>query len=56
MLDGARSPQYMRNAAHALSTALPDARYRTLPGQTHMIKPAAVAPAVKQFLTTSIPA
>jgi hypothetical protein len=41
----------MRNAAQALSNALPKAEYRTLPGQTHMIKAAAVAPALKDFLT-----
>lgn len=51
VMDGGKSPQYMRNAAKALSDALPDARYRTLPGQTHMVKPAAIAPAVKEFLT-----
>ena len=26
----------MRNAAHAVSEALPTATYRTLPGQTHL--------------------
>ena len=49
VLDGGKSPQYMRNAAKALSEALPKARYRTLPGQTHMVKAAVVAPAVKEF-------
>jgi pimeloyl-ACP methyl ester carboxylesterase len=50
VLDGGKSPQYMRNAAKALSEALPKADYRTLPGQTHMVKAAALAPAVKEFL------
>jgi pimeloyl-ACP methyl ester carboxylesterase len=50
VLDGGKSPQYMRNAAKALSQALPKAEYRTLPGQTHMVKAAVVAPAVKEFL------
>jgi len=50
VMDGGKSPQYMRNAAKAFSEALPKAEYRTLPGQTHMVKAAAVAPAVKQFL------
>jgi pimeloyl-ACP methyl ester carboxylesterase len=50
VLDGGKSPQYMRNAAKALSEALPKATYRTLPGQTHMVKAAALAPAVKEFL------
>ncbi|MEU8232967.1 alpha/beta hydrolase [Actinoplanes sp. NPDC048967] len=49
VLDGGKSPQYMRNAARALSEALPKAEYRTLPGQTHLVKPAALAPVVKEF-------
>ncbi|MFI5892199.1 hypothetical protein ACIA5D_19040 [Actinoplanes sp. NPDC051513] len=39
--------------AKALSEALPDARYRTLPGQTHMVKADAVAPSVKEFLAAA---
>jgi hypothetical protein len=50
VMDGGKSPRYMRNAARALSEALPKADYRTLPGQTHMVKAAALAPAVKDFL------
>jgi pimeloyl-ACP methyl ester carboxylesterase len=51
VMDGGKSPQYMRNGAKALSTALPKAGYRTLPGQTHMVKAAVLAPAVKDFLS-----
>jgi pimeloyl-ACP methyl ester carboxylesterase len=54
VLDGGKSPQYMRNAAKALSEALPKAQYRTLPGQTHMVKAAVLAPVVKEFLTAQI--
>ncbi|GAA2556999.1 alpha/beta hydrolase [Winogradskya consettensis] len=50
VLDGGKSPQYMRNAAAALSAALPGAQYRTLPGQTHIVKASVLAPAVKEFL------
>lgn len=50
VMDGGKSPQYMRNAAKALSEALPDARYRTIPGQTHMVKADAIVPAIKEFL------
>jgi pimeloyl-ACP methyl ester carboxylesterase len=50
VMDGGKSPQYMRNAAKALSEALPKADYRTLPGQTHLVKASVVAPAVKEFL------
>jgi pimeloyl-ACP methyl ester carboxylesterase len=51
VMDGGKSPQYMRNAAKALSEALPKATYRTLPGQTHMFKAAVLAPAVAEFLS-----
>jgi pimeloyl-ACP methyl ester carboxylesterase len=51
VMDGGRSPQHMRNAARALSEAIPKATYRTLPGQTHMVKPAVLAPAVKAFFS-----
>jgi pimeloyl-ACP methyl ester carboxylesterase len=50
VMDGGKSPQYMRNAAKALSRTLPKADYRTIPGQTHIVKAAALAPAVKEFL------
>jgi pimeloyl-ACP methyl ester carboxylesterase len=52
VMDGGKSPQYMRNGAKALSEALPKAKYRTLPGQTHMFKAAVLAPAVKEFLAS----
>jgi pimeloyl-ACP methyl ester carboxylesterase len=50
VMDGGKSPQYMRNAAKALAEALPKADYRTIPGQTHMVKAAAIAPVIKEFL------
>jgi pimeloyl-ACP methyl ester carboxylesterase len=50
VMDGGKSPQYMRNAAKALAETLPKADYRTIPGQTHMVKAAAIAPAIKEFL------
>jgi pimeloyl-ACP methyl ester carboxylesterase len=50
VLDGGRSPRYMRHAARAFSQALPKAGYRTLPGQTHLVKASVVAPAVREFL------
>ncbi|GIG03108.1 alpha/beta fold hydrolase [Catellatospora citrea] len=49
VMDGGKSPVYMRNGAKALSQALPSAGYRTLPGQTHLLKPEAVAPVLKEF-------
>ena len=36
-------------ALMAGNDALPDARYRTLPGQTHMVKPQVIAPVLTEF-------
>jgi pimeloyl-ACP methyl ester carboxylesterase len=49
VMDGAKSPQYMRNAARALSERIAGATHRTLPGQTHMVKPEALAPVLVEF-------
>ena len=46
---GGKSPAWMVNGTRALADALPDARYRTLPGQTHMVKPQAIAPVLTAF-------
>lgn len=46
-----RLPGLTKNAARALSEAIPKATYRTLPGQTHMVKPAVLAPAIKTFFS-----
>jgi pimeloyl-ACP methyl ester carboxylesterase len=46
---GGKSPAWMTNGTRALADALPDARYRTLPGQNHMVKPQAVAPVLTEF-------
>lgn len=51
VMDGGKSPQWMRNGARALAAAVPAAEYRTLEGQTHMLKPEAVAPVLTEFFT-----
>lgn len=43
----------MCSSMRAVADVLPDAGYRTLPGQTHMLKPAAVAPVLAEFLLQS---
>lgn len=50
VLDGGKSPQYMRNAARAMSEALPGARYATVEGQTHLVNAKALAPHLRDFL------
>jgi pimeloyl-ACP methyl ester carboxylesterase len=51
VLAGGKSPEYLRNAQAAIAAAVPHARLETLPGQTHMIKAAVVAPVVRDFLS-----
>jgi pimeloyl-ACP methyl ester carboxylesterase len=48
---GGKSPAWMTNATRALADALPDATYRTLPGQTHMVKPQVIAPVLTEFFS-----
>lgn len=46
---GGKSPAWMRNAMQAVADVLPNARHRTLPGQTHMVSPKALAPLLGEF-------
>jgi pimeloyl-ACP methyl ester carboxylesterase len=46
---GGNSPTWMTNATRALAEVLPNATYRTLPGQNHMVKPQAIAPVLTEF-------
>jgi pimeloyl-ACP methyl ester carboxylesterase len=48
-IDGAKSPQWMRNGMRALATALSHAQYRTLEGETHDVSAKALAPILKEF-------
>jgi len=50
VLDGGKSPPWMRNGCRAVSQLLARAGYRTLPGQTHMVKADVLAPALIDFL------
>ena len=49
VIDGGKSPVWMRNAARELAGVLPNARYETLPGQTHMVQAKVLAPALIKF-------
>ena len=49
VMDGGKSPLWMRRGNRALSLALPNAQYRTLEGQTHMLKAKAHAPTLVEF-------
>ncbi len=52
VMDGGKSPTWMRHAMRALAQTLPHASYRTLEGQTHMVKPEVIAPALVEFFTS----
>jgi pimeloyl-ACP methyl ester carboxylesterase len=49
VMDGGKSPAWMRHGAKALADVLPNATLRTLDGQTHMVKPEALAPVLVEF-------
>jgi pimeloyl-ACP methyl ester carboxylesterase len=49
VMDGGKSPAWMRNANRSLAAVLPNPLYRTLEGQTHMLKPKAHAPVLVKF-------
>jgi len=49
VMDGGKSPAWIRHANLSLASVLPDAQYRTLEGQTHMLKPKAHAPTLVEF-------
>jgi pimeloyl-ACP methyl ester carboxylesterase len=49
IIDGGKSPEWMRNGVASLAKALPSADHRTLEGQTHIVKAAALAPVLTEF-------
>jgi pimeloyl-ACP methyl ester carboxylesterase len=48
-LDGGASPAWAHEAAQMLVDILPNAKRRTLPGQTHAVDPAVLAPVLIEF-------
>lgn len=49
VMDGGKSPTWMRHAMQALAQTLPKANYRTLAGQNHMVKAEALVPVLIEF-------
>jgi pimeloyl-ACP methyl ester carboxylesterase len=52
VIDGGASPPFMQSAAQAAAHALPNARHRTMEGQTHDVAPEALAPVLVQFFSS----
>lgn len=51
VVDGGKSSAWMRTGVRSMADVLPNATYRTLPGQTHLVKPKALAPVLREFFT-----
>jgi pimeloyl-ACP methyl ester carboxylesterase len=49
VIDGEASFDFMHETADALAELIPDAQRRTLPGQTHNVDPAVLAPVLAEF-------
>jgi pimeloyl-ACP methyl ester carboxylesterase len=49
VMAGSRSPEWMQRGNRALAKALPDARFRLLDGQTHVVKPKVLGPILEEF-------
>ena len=46
---GGKSPAWMQNSMQAVAEVLPNAEYRTLEGETHMVKAKKLAPMLSDF-------
>jgi pimeloyl-ACP methyl ester carboxylesterase len=51
VMHGSKTDARLQKAARAVADAVPGAFHRTLPGQTHNVKPAVLVPAIVEFLT-----
>ena len=51
VMNGGKTDHRLREAAQTIVNAIPAARYRELPGQTHNAKPDVLTPAVVEFFT-----
>jgi len=51
VISGGASPETLQRAARETAAVFPTARHRSLPGQTHDVRPEALAPVLIEFLT-----
>ncbi|MFJ4525037.1 alpha/beta fold hydrolase [Streptomyces sp. NPDC088810] len=47
---GGASPEWMHRASQAVAEAVPQGRYRILPGQTHMVEPDVLGPVLAEYV------
>lgn len=52
VLDGSKSPAFMREAAADLASAIPNAKAQTLEGQDHNVQAQALNPVLEEFLAS----
>jgi len=50
-MHGSKTDPRLQKAVRSVANAVPGAQYRTLPGQTHNVSPAALTPALVEFFT-----
>jgi pimeloyl-ACP methyl ester carboxylesterase len=53
VMDGGASEEWMHNATQNLVRILPNARYRSLPGQTHAAAPDVIVPVLIEFFSSA---
>lgn len=51
---GGKSHTWMINAQKSLAETLPNATLHVLPGQTHLVQPAAIVPELEQFFSSAV--
>ena len=54
VMDGSASFPFMHVTAKALANAIPDARHRTLEGQSHEVEAAVLVPVLVEFFTANV--
>ncbi len=53
VMSGGKSPEWMQKSVPARADTPPNAQHRVLPGQTHIVKPKALAPVLVEFFSPS---
>jgi pimeloyl-ACP methyl ester carboxylesterase len=51
VIGGSKSPAWLANAARNVADVVPGAEHRVLAGQTHLVKPEALAPVLRDFFS-----